>query len=334
MTNTQEKIENITDWQTVPDRVAILFPAALVLRAAHNKVASATGILPIATVSWHPEENKIVISTPEKLSTRIKTAYANSLNASCGIEFSTADPDITTAIVVKQASFAKAIGTGWSAANKALGGPTPLSNALVSGLVLGGLGYGAGTLAENIIPEHYLDRGRIRKPLGIVGLLAGLGVGHLGARGTAKALNQGYLKSWITNNNTPIPPPKTAAASSTGLFAPTIPVDAFNRAIWADASSGYNQTGIVAGHTSPQIAAATTGIMRGVAAQTRSPIVSPANVINTLASAGVGLATAHVAGRTLGALAGLTPPAQSKLQDMGLWAGMLHSVIPPLFGAN
>jgi hypothetical protein len=322
-------------WQNVPERVSVLFPAAVALRITHDKVASDTGILAIATVSWQPEADKITVCTPAKLPASIKTAYANSLGANCGVEFTTTPPDIAHAVIIKTAGFGNAVHTGWNAANSALGGPTPLSNAIVSGLVTGGLGYGAGALAENIIPEHYLDRGRLRKPLGVAGLLAGLGVGHLGAKGTAKALNQGYFKSWLTNNRTLTPAEKTGAApSNTGLFAPTIAVDAFNRAVWSDASTGYNQTGIIAGHTSPQIAAATTGIMRGVAAQTRSPIVSPANVINTLASAGVGLATAHIAGRTIGALGGLTPAAQNKLQDMGLWAGMLHSVIPPLFSAN
>jgi hypothetical protein len=72
--------------------------------------------------------------------------------------------------------------------------------------------------------------------------------------------------------------------------------------------------------------------MSGIAARSRSSIISPSTVINSLASAGVGLATANIAGRTIGALAGLTPGAQEKIQDAGLWAGMLHTVIPPLFG--
>jgi hypothetical protein len=333
MTQNSDNISAV-DWQNVPERVSVLFPAALTLRAMHDKVASDVGILAIASVAWCPEANKLIVCTPEKLPAALKQAYANSLGADCGVAFATALPDIYSAVVVKEASFTGMVNSGWNTANRALGGPTPLSNAIVSGLVLGGLGYGAGTLAENIIPEQYLERGRLRKPLGITGLLAGLGVGHLGATGTSKALNQGYLRSWVTNNKTPTPAEKTAAPSNTGLFAPTIPVDAFNRAVWSDAATGYSQAGIVGGHTAPQIAAATTGIMRGVAAQTRSPIVSPANVINTLASAGVGLATANVAGRTIGALAGMTPAAQEKIQDIGLWAGALHAVIPPLFGSN
>ena len=333
--NTEISIE---EWQKVPERVQTLLPAAYALQLLHNKVASDTGLLQIASVSWFPEIEKIVVSTPEPLPVRLKTAYANTLNANCGIEFSQTIPTTEEAIAIKRAN-AHWVGDAWGGANKLMGGPTPLSNAIVSGILLGGAGYGAGALAENLLPSQYFEPGRLRKPLGLVGLLAGLGVGHLGASGTSKALNRGYMKSWITNNKTEIPQaaqPKVAFAAdlNTGLYAPSIPVDAFNRAVWADSSTGYNQTGIVPGHTSPQIAAATSGIMRGVASQMRSPIVSPANVINTLASAGVGLATASLAGRTIGALAGLTPAAQTKIQDAGLWAGMLHAVIPPVFGLH
>ena len=199
-------------------------------------------------------------------------------------------------------------------------------------VVIAGVGYGTGTLLEHLIPDTYLERGRFRNPMAIAGLLGGMGIGAMNAGETARQLNQGYLKSWVTSNNTPIP--KAAAASFTNLQAPIIKVDAFNRAIWADARTGYNQTGIIDGHTSPAIAAATTGLMSGIASQARSPIISPSTVIYGLASAGVGLATANIAGRTLGALAGLTPAAQSQLQSAGMWAGMLHAVIPPLFGAH
>jgi hypothetical protein len=49
---------------------------------------------------------------------------------------------------------------------------------------------------------------------------------------------------------------------------------------------------------------------------------------------GDGLTTTNLAGRTLGALAGLTPAAQEKVQDLGLWGGMLNTVIPPIFGSR
>lgn len=334
----------ISDWQQVPERVQTLFPAAHALQLKHNKVASDVGLLAVASLAWDPDNARIFVHTPAPISNRVKTAYANELNPGCVIVFTTTEPDSAKTIAVKRASFADRLGDTWQIANKAFLGPTPLSNAIVSGLALGGIGYGVGTLAEQIFPDRYVGRGSLRNPLAIAGLLAGAGIGSANAGETYRQLKKlnpdhGYWRSWITDNNTYIPPIHAEKSGSfddgtfTNLRAPTIPVDAFNRAVWADASKGYDQTGIVE-HTSPPVAAATTGIMRGLAVQARSPIISPATVITGLASAGVGLATANIAGRTLGALAGLSPGAQEKIQDVGLWAGMLHAVIPPLFGAR
>ena len=332
---------DISEWQKVPQYVRTVLPVAYALLSAHNKAASDTGILAIASAYWAPQSGRIYVHTEEKLSDRVKTAYVNELKAACPVVFTQKTPDTSNAVQIKKATFGQTVGSGWRGANKVLGGPTPLSNAIVSGLLLSGLGYGAGTLAEQLLPERFLTPGSLRKPLAIAGGLAGLGYGAVNA-GTINRHRPdiGYLRSWISNNNTPMnPPQKTAsifgrrAAGGNGLQAPIIPVDAFNRAVWSDASRGYSQAGIVP-HTSPAIAAATTGIVTGAAMKARSPIISPANVINSIASAGVGLATANVAGRTLGALAGLRPAAQEKIQDTGLWAGMLHSVIPPLFNSR
>lgn len=330
----------LADWQMVPQYVRVVLPAAQALLRTHNKAASDTSILSIASVYWAPTQKAIYVHTPEKLSDRIKTAYTNELKAPVRVVFTQTPPNPFATIKIKQATVATTLGDGWRGANKALGGPTPLSNAIVSGLLLGGAGYGAGTLIEQLLPERFMSRGGVSKPLGLVGALAGLGHGAL----NASTINHyrpdiGYWKSWISSNDTPMTPPEKQGMfgapnmGNNGLRAPIIPVDAFNRAVWADASRGYNQAGIVP-HTNPAVAAATTGIITGAAMQARSPIISPANVINSIASAGVGLATANLAGRTLGALAGLTPAAQEKIQDTGLWAGMLHSVIPPIFGGN
>jgi len=335
----------LAEWQQVPARVQALLPTACALQLMHNKVASETGILAIATISWQPEKNEIFVHTPNRLSNRVKEAYANTLHAGVPILFTQTTPDSTHSVLIKQASMTKTIGAGWNTANTALGGPTPLSNAIVSSLLLGGIGYGAGTLAEQLFPERFLEPGQLRKPLGIAGGLIGLGYGALNAGEIRRQLpGTGYLNSWVTSNNAKLPneqppvPGKKAnffgadkTQGNTGLYAPTIPVDAFNRAVWSDASKGYSQAGIVP-HTSPAVAAATTGLMTGLSTQARSSIISPATVITGLVSAGVGLATANIAGRTLGALAGLTPMAQEKIQDAGLWAGMLHAVVPPLFG--
>lgn len=329
---------DIAEWRSVPLRVLKLLPAATNLRAAHDKAASATGLLPLASVSWDPVTARVLVHTKYAVSGRLQQSYVNKLGKSA--EFVTTPPD-PNFVVVKLANNAwfPSVGAAWHGANRMLGGPSPLSNAIVSGLALSGLGYGAGTLIENIFPEEYLERGNIRKPLAALGALSGLGIGASNAEALSNMpeLNKNFWQAWLVNTDKSPPVVKAANfQTNTNLGAPTIKVDAFNRAVWADASSGFSQNGIIegGGFTPSPVAAATTGIVSGVAAQARSPIISPAHVITGLASAGVGLATASLAGRTIGALAGLTPAAQSKIQDIGLWGGMLNAVIPPVFGAR
>ena len=86
-------------------------------------------------------------------------------------------------------------------------------------------------------------------------------------------------------------------------------------------------------HTPPQVAAATTAITSGVAQQLGSSLISVDSLVRGVAGAAGGLAAATLAGKAIGALAGLTPQAQDKLQDAGIFAGILTAVIPPLFQA-
>lgn len=326
-------------WLAVPERVTKLLPAALKLRAAHDKAAAATGLLPLAAVSWDPDTARVFVHTEKPQSDYTKTAYAKKLGGDVVFVTEPVAPEHVT-VKLAEPLFPR-LGAAWQNANKFVGGPTPLSHAIVSGLALGGLGYGAGTLIENLFPERYLERGTLRKPLAALGGLGGLGFGAMNAHALSKIpeLDKTFWQAWLTNTDkTPYTAPeqKKAAISGTNLAAPIIKVDAFNRAVWADASRGFDQTGIIGGDgfTAPSVAAATTGLVSGVAARERSSIISPAQVIKGLASAGVGLGVASVAGKTLGALAGLTPHAQEKLQDLGLWGGMLNTVIPPIFGAR
>lgn len=51
--------------------------------------------------------------------------------------------------------------------------PSPLAAMLTTGLVGGGLGYGAGVLGEKLLPRTW-ERGKLRKTLGIAGALGGV----------------------------------------------------------------------------------------------------------------------------------------------------------------
>lgn len=69
------------------------------------------------------------------------------------------------------AAIAGALNFKPTAFNQLFGGPSPLAAAIASGLVGAGLGYGAGALGENLLPESDFRRGRLRKTLATIGAL-------------------------------------------------------------------------------------------------------------------------------------------------------------------
>jgi hypothetical protein len=339
----------IYEWQAVPERVVTLLPVALQLKAAHERSALNTGLLATTVATWEPDVGLVTLYAPECTTKQAAENYISSMRdagySSAVVTYGPAQPDPAEEIIIKVGSMIPGLSTVWNTGNKLLGGPTPLSNGLMTGLLAGGLGYGAGTLAEQFFPERYLERGKLRRTLGLMGALSGVGLAGLNSYANAKALRTSMLRGLLTNNKTPVTYPyeeemmkksfsplggQTGAFSNEPMFAPTVSVPQFNSAAWQDVNMGMYRG--FQNHTPPQFAAATTGLMSGISTNMRSPIIRPVDVINGIASAGVGLATATVAGKALSAMAGLTPAGQAKLQDMGLWGGMMHAIVPSLFG--
>jgi len=353
----------IQDWQAVPARVVQLLPVALAVKEAHRLAAGKNALLAdMAFVTWRPAENAVCVYAPQLTKTAVENytaAYKTFMPASSVTVVSrTAAPDAAAEVLIKRAGI-PLLAPLVDYTQKALGGPTPLTNALVGGLVAGGLGYGTGALAENLFPARYVERGKLRRTLGAMGLLGGAGFGAMNAYTNARAsmppkqfqqapvwnTMRGFFMrndlppmDWPKPHHADVSPSimddvsKTASTSNWGgaVQQPFISVPQFNNAVWRDTQLGmYN--GFQA-HTPPAYAAATTGLMTGLSAGTQSSIISPADVIRGIASAGVGLATANLAGRALSALAGLTPAGQHKLQDMGLWGGMMHAIVPSMLG--
>jgi hypothetical protein len=327
---------DIEQWQAVPARVAELLPEAIKIKEAYFKVAVQTGDLAGTTATWDTEDNVLVLYRP-----RPRTKLSNVANGRCALlRDSKTQPDWNREILIKSAAI-PGVSHVFDFGNKALGGPTPLSNAIVSGLMLGGAGYGAGALAEQLFPERYVQRGKLRRTFGLMGLGAGglLGANNAYAIGRRRP-DLGFWRAWLASNDTPVDPPPTGEKvgfapygppqqNQRSLFVPTVSVPQFNSAAWQDV-----QRGLYTGNsqfTPPAYAAATTGLMTGISTAQRSPIIRPVDVIRGIASAGVGLATANIAGRALSAMAGLTPLGQEKLQDMGLWGGMMHAIVPAMF---
>ncbi|NBT76105.1 MAG: hypothetical protein EBT15_09075 [Betaproteobacteria bacterium] len=338
------------EWQSVPERVATLLPLALRLKAAHEKAATQAHVLATTAATWLPDVNSIALYTPVTLTKEAFDAYAADMHAAgidnvSAIQLSGTEVDPDAEIVIKQGSLVPGLAPVWNASNKLLGGPTPLSNGIVAGLLAGGLGYGAGTLVEQFFPARYLQRGKLRRTLGMIGALGGAGLAGLNSYANARAMRTSTLKGLFTNNKTPVVYPyeekmekdssapmggATGAFLNEPMFSPTVSVPQFNQAAWQDVNMGMYRG--FQQHTPPQFAAAATGLMSGISTNMNSPIIRPIDVVRGIASAGVGLATATVAGKTLAALAGLTPEGQNKLQEMGLWGGMMHAVVPSLFG--
>jgi len=241
-----------------------------------------------------------------------------------------------------------------TSAQQLVGGPNALTTALVGG-ALGGLGgYGAGWIYDKTVPkslrrmlpqqlwkdgpnlDEVLDPSgtHMASTLGMLGVAGGTGLGaFLGAHLYPK-LNA--------------PPQYTKAAADTGaLFIPSIPVDAFNKVVWSNTLQAPNPFGTRNAFgdndqemfTPPHVANAIGGLVSAAGAARNSAYVSPWDVAQVAAHAGMnaglgglmGSATGLVAGKMLGALAGLTPAAQTTLQQSGLWAGILTGVAKSVF---
>ncbi len=233
--------------------------------------------------------------------------------------------------------------------NQWFGGPSPLAATLAGGLVGAGLGYGAGAVGEATASD-YVDPGRLRKTLALLGLAAGAAPGaywgsinlraHPHHHGLRALLSGWPLDTPAGEENYKSPPigeahaalkdlaAKTAAElEGTGISGlssvydpPLIERDPFNTMVWNDP------------RTPPPIRSATVGLVDAAAASRGSPIITPWDVARIAVGVGSGYESGLLVGKTLGALAGLKPEAQRTLQQAGTWAGILTSVVPLAFG--
>lgn len=328
----------LQQWRAVPVRVAELLPRVLQAQAAHVKAALAVDLIGQTYATWQPDTDEITVYGADIPDTARQTKYAEKVAKPCTFVFAR-QPNWDREILIKNAGI-PGIAPSFDYMQKAMGGATPLTNALLIGLTAGGVGYGTGALIENLFPERYIERGKLRRTLGGLGALGGLGYGAIGAHVNARANDKPWLQGWTIPNDTvskhQFPKVKQGnwldpnVHGNTGMFGPPIDVPELNEAIWRDTRKGFYNG--FQQHTPPAYAATAAGFMSGLSAGTQSPVIHPVDVINGIASAGVGLATATVAGKALSALAGLTPLAQEKIQDMGLWGGMMKAIVPSILG--
>ena len=254
---------------------------------------------------------------------------------------------------------------GWrhNMVTNALGGPSTLTAGLGSGLLGAGLGYGLGWVGDKLMDEQDPKRkGRLSRMGSILGGVGGalpaLWAGHRGwFKDPDNLAQQAYEEGPLPkpaplqpteNPRPPLPPGqkyassvltsvlsllerevpgqtarcKAAALGSQG-FDTVIPVDHFNRSIWEDS------------HTPMNIRAAAGGILEGSSTlRGGENMVSPADVARIGVGIGTGYKMGMVVGKTFASLAGLSKSAQNKLQETGVWAGLLNNIVPLMFGCR
>lgn len=219
-----------------------------------------------------------------------------------------------------------------SAPHKAVGGmfggPSALTNSLVSGAIGAGGGYLAGSLMSNLLPEEYVKRKNVSRYLALLGGLGGAALHLPELAGNLRANKQVTGDSHIIQSFAAphARQPFAKAGSSNAAWDMPIRTDSFNRALWADSTT--NQ-----GFTPPPVAAAASGLVTGVQQMYGgSNILTPRHMLNGLIAAGVDMTTAHIAGSTLGALGLITPKAQQAIQATGLWGGLIRGVTSSVLG--
>jgi hypothetical protein len=204
-------------------------------------------------------------------------------------------------------------------------GGSPLVSMLAGGLVGAGLGYGAGTLGEKLLPERW-ERGRLRKTLAVLGAA---GLAAPGALGTAIHLQQG--KSVLAPSPWFVEPVKVAAEKiailpGTGAEPPPLSVQEFLSTIWTDPRVAGPLT------TAQQTAAA--GLVTGAAYDDgrRTAFVTPGDIARMAAGMGSGYLSGMLVGKALGALVGMPDDTQDKLKRTGMYAGVVANLLPIAFG--
>lgn len=229
------------------------------------------------------------------------------------------------AVLVKAADLMAPVGDAWLDVNEAVGGPSPLTTAILGGLLGGGVGLGTGTVLDALAPRSHFDKRRMKRSLGLagagLGAMPGLALGAMESGQDPKHPGQTFKESLGGGWTVPFRDLHEKQAAF-GFADPSIQVDDFNRAVWSDAGRG----------TPGPVAAAVTGITSGAGVLTRSQNVSPFDVGMAAAIGGAkGASAGWLFGKTLGVLAGLRPESQQKLQDAGLWGGVLAAVTKKVF---
>jgi hypothetical protein len=198
------------------------------------------------------------------------------------------------------------------------GGPTPLTRTLTGAGLGAALGYGGGWLSSQLWPDKYLDKKKARRNMAVMGAVAGgLPTSYFFGR---PAVEQHGMSGWLKKSDVLVEESRRFQKYASA-FLPKIEVDDFNRVIWRQPAL----PGAVKAMTTGMVSAAS-------AAHGGARLVSPFDVARIAVGMGSGAASAALVGKTLGALAGLTPESQDAIFRTGAGVGLLMNVVPQLMG--
>lgn len=217
-------------------------------------------------------------------------------------------------------SIAQATGYKEGPVTDIIGGPNPISAGIASGILGAGLGYGTGAALEHLFPERYVERGRARKTLGLLGLGAGVGVPAWWAwarhRSGQDPFKVAAALDLVVDADCDVNEEFNKLADSFNSidYQPMIDSDYFNKLVW----SPMDKT------TPSSLRAMASGLVTGASAVRNTSDVSPMDIARVAKGGLYGLAF----GRAAGALVGLKPEYQDKLMEMGAWTGVLKTSLP------
>jgi hypothetical protein len=201
---------------------------------------------------------------------------------------------------------------------------SPIAAMLASGVLGAGIGYGGASLASLFLPNDW-DKKKFRRS----GLLLGGAVGAApGAYESLKsvAINQPLLSGSHMHLKKESEFPAGYVPAQPYGRGPTMSGDDLIKAVW-------QQPG-VKNNLSPAERSIFTGAVTSTQQIAGSPFITPSDMGRLTAGMGVGYASGLVAGKVLGQLVGLPPSAQKTLANTGMYAGVVKSVLPILFGVR
>lgn len=267
-------------WQAVPSLVATRYKEASHLRRSVKKL---TKYLPLTNKSygqvyWNPENASMAVVLAPEESEQTHQKWHNTLRAIRGVQSVQTLPghgvsDQPNWVQIKTADALEWMRKPYQMAGKLTGGPSPMSNALVSALLGAGLGYGGGVVAEQFLPDRYFNKGRLRRNLAMMGAAGGAaahlptGLANMALNRRATGSSQPFKSFFGSEAAQSISPedlnwpnefdkttnrkyvqacvkfaeqmfPDTGYNGSRSVPLRPVPVDAFNQAIWNDVHNG------------------------------------------------------------------------------------------------